>query len=104
MPRNKPIAAGLKSMIPRIPIQSQPTVQEMGMRGTQLGTALYIRVFTHDYRRLGWEEVWRAFTDRYPGMWALEVYPPESEIVNEQNIYHLWVYPDEPVGMNIRKR
>jgi hypothetical protein len=97
---NKPISLNKASKL----FPAMPSVQEMGWRSTQLGTAQYIRIYTVDYRPLGWEEVWEAFAQAYPGHWAVEVYPPADQLVNEQNIYHLFVLEGEPVGLNIRRR
>ena len=77
-----------------------------GVRGqvkTCLGTCLYLKVFTHDYRRLGWEEVWEAFSETYPDRWAVQVFPPREELVNGKNVYHLFVLPNAPTGMNIKR-
>lgn len=78
------------------------SVQEMGERQTELGTALYVRIYTPNYQQLTWDHVWHVFTDRYPGRWAIQVFPPQEELVNEQNIYHLFVLDHKPQGFNIK--
>ena len=78
-------------------------VQERNRRSTPLGSALQIKVFASDFRRLGWSEVWEAFAEKYPGQWALECYPPRNELVDGKNVYHLFVLDVEPQGLNIRK-
>jgi len=84
---------------------SEPFVQEMTERTIPgLGVVLYIRIYTNDYRRLGWEEVWETFKDRYPGKWALQVFPPGEELVNDTNMYHLFVTDYIPAGLNINRR
>lgn len=88
-------------------ISSKPTppkdthVQERGHRDTSLGQALYIRIFTPCYRQLSWSEVWSTFNDRYPGKFAVQIFPPEDELVDEQNIYHLFVLEDRPRGFSV---
>lgn len=79
-------------------------VQEMGERETSLGWALYIKVRTEDYRQLTWSEVWEAFAARYPGRWAVQSFPPAGELVDEVNVYHLFVLEGEPRGFNIKRR
>lgn len=69
---------------------------------SSFGCVLQIKVFTKDYQRLGWEEIWAAFVAAYPGKWALQVFPPESELVNGKHVYHLFVLDDEPQGLNLR--
>jgi len=79
-------------------------VQEMGYRSTSFGTVLYIRIYTHDYRQLSWTEVWGKFASSYPGQWAAQFFPPADEVIDEQNIYHLFVLEQVPRGVNINKR
>jgi hypothetical protein len=85
-------------------ITSEGTIVDCrGSQQTALGKAEYIKIFTFDYKPLGWEDVWRAFAEIFPGKWALEVYPPAKELVNGKNVYHLFVFPKEPEGMNIKR-
>lgn len=83
--------------------KSPPFVSEMGHRRTALGDALYIRIRTEDYRPLTWREVWDTFADRYPGKWAVQCFPPAEELVDEVNMYHLFVLDEPPHGFNINK-
>lgn len=78
------------------------SVQEMVERNTELGNVLYIRISTPNYQQLSWEHVWNVFKDRYPDQWAIQVFPPESELVNDTNIYHLFVLDHKPRGFNIK--
>ena len=64
----------------------------------------HLKVYTPDYRRLTWPQVWQAFQDVYPGRWALELYPPAEELVDDANVYHLWLLPEgwrPPEEMNL---
>jgi hypothetical protein len=79
-------------------------VQEIGHRKTSLGPALYIKVRTEDYRQLPWTEVWEAFASRYPGRWAAQFFPPVDSLLDEENIYHLYVLDDPPWGVDINRR
>lgn len=81
-----------------------PRIQQMGHRSTSLGEALYIRVFTPSYRLLSWREIWDCFSESYPGQWAVQVFPPADELVDEANIYHLFVLDARPRGMDISQR
>ena len=87
----------------RAPSVSRPFVQEVEYRATSLGVALYIRVRTEDYRQLSWTEVWEAFSGAYPGRWAVQFFPPSDQLVDETNLYHLYVLEDPPVGVSIRR-
>ncbi len=86
------------------PAKTPPFVQEMGERGTALGVALYIKIRTEDYRVLTWSEVWETFADRYPGKWAIQVFPPAERLVDDVNLYHLFVLEDPPAGLDICRK
>ncbi len=75
----------------------------MGGRDTQLGSATYIRIYAVGYRVLTWTEVWETFSDAFPGMWAIQAFPPEDRLVDEQNIYHLFVLDEAPRGFDIKR-
>lgn len=77
-------------------------ITERGERESCLGRVLQIKVFTADYRALPWREVWDAFAARYPGKWAVQIFPPEAALVDGKNVYHLWVMDREPQGLNLR--
>jgi hypothetical protein len=71
------------------------------------GELTYLKIYTPDYRRLGWLEVWQAFADIYPGRWALELYPPADELVNDAHVYHLWLLPEgdtPPCPLNLANK
>lgn len=84
---------------------SAPSIQMMGDRNTPLGWVQYIRIYTCDYRQLSWDEIWQTFVDSYPGKWAIQCFPPEDQVLNEENIYHLFVVDGAmDVAFNIRVR
>jgi hypothetical protein len=73
----------------------------------QWGVVTYLKIYTPEYKRLSWLQVWQAFADIYPGRWAVELYPPEEELVNDAHVYHLWMLPEGwvmPERMNLRQR
>jgi hypothetical protein len=78
------------------------SIQEREYRRTSLGLLLYILIYTPDYRRLSWSEVWEKFAERYPGRWAVQFFPPAEEVVDERNLYHLFVLEEAPWGVNVR--
>jgi hypothetical protein len=78
-------------------------IQECGYRETSFGLCLYIKIRRFDERPMSWTQVWQTFNDSYPGQWAFEMFPPECELVDEANIYHLFVLRQEPDGVNIRR-
>jgi hypothetical protein len=85
-----------------------PLVQTLdGISLPPWGEVTRLKVATADYRRLSWLQVWQAFQDVCPGRWALELYPPAEELVDDAHIYHLWLLPEgwrPPEGMNLATR
>jgi hypothetical protein len=82
-----------------------PTIQitERGFRDhTSLGRVLQLKVFTPDYRPLGWREVWEAFAAAYPGRWAVQVFPPADRLVDGKSVYHLWLLSEAPRGLDLK--
>ena len=79
-------------------------IQEIGERSTDFGMVLYIKIRRRDGAPMGWREVWDKFSDLYPDRWAVQVFPPADCLVDEANIYHLFVLEREPRGMNICRR
>lgn len=77
-------------------------ITERGYVDSCLGRVLQLKIFTKDYRQLGWREVWEKFNESYPGKWAVQCFPPASELVDGKNVYHLFVLEHEPTGLNIR--
>lgn len=80
----------------------QPVCQEMGHRETALGWALYVRIHDIQYRPMLWTQVWEKFADCYPGQAAVQVFPPADRLVDQENIYHLFVLDGGiPQGLDI---
>lgn len=79
-------------------------ITERGTRCSCLGVVLQLKIFTRDYRPLGWREIWDAFTKAYPDRWAVQAFPPAKELVDGKNVYHLFVLESEPTGLNIHSR
>ena len=77
-------------------------VTERGYSESCLGRVLQLKVFAPGYKPLSWREAWEAFAERYPGRWAVQVFPPADKLVDGKAVYHLWVLDDEPEGLNIR--
>lgn len=77
-------------------------ITSRGMIDSCLGRVEQLKIYAENYRRLGWEEVWQAFAESYPGRWAVQVFPPASSLVNGKCVYHLFVCEGEPRGLNLR--
>lgn len=78
------------------------TITERGYRESCLGRVLQIKVFAAGYRPMLWREVWEAFAAAYPGKWAVQCFPPASELVDSKCVYHLFVMEQAPDGLNLR--
>jgi hypothetical protein len=77
-------------------------ITERGMRDSCLGAVLQLKICTRDYQQLSWREIWEAFTAAYPGRWAVQVFPPRERLLDAKHVYHLFVLPEEPRGLDLR--
>lgn len=77
-------------------------ITDRDVRESCLGTVRLLKVFAPGYPNLTWHEVWEAFTEAYPGQWAVQVFPPQEQLVDSKAVYHLFVLDQEPVGLNLR--
>lgn len=88
--------------------ETRPLVQTLETFYTPpWGEITRLRIYTPDYQKLSWLQVWQAFAEIYPDRWALELYPPASELVNDAHVYHLWLLPDgcePPARMNLAEK
>lgn len=76
-------------------------VTERGYRDSCLGRVLQLKIHAPGYLPLSWREVWGAFVDRYPGRWAVQVFPPEGSLVDGKAVYHLFVTEGPLHGLDL---
>ncbi len=77
------------------PLTELAYVQAVGdYRSTAFGPVEYIKIRRYDGKPLTWREVWEVFNAARPGMWALQLFPPVEHLVDDANIYHLFVLED----------
>jgi hypothetical protein len=76
-------------------------ILECDVRNTSLGKALRIQLERYDGEPMSWEAVWEAFEAKYPGKWAAQMFPPRPSLLNGANKYHLFVFEETPVGLDI---
>lgn len=78
-------------------------IDERGTRASSFGEVVQLKVWTPGgYRPLFFDEVYDAFTARYPGRWAVEVYPPRDRLVDGKPVRHLWMLQAAPEGLDLR--
>lgn len=86
-------------------VQSQMLVQTLSTFFAEpFGRVTQVKVYTSDYQQLSWREVWDALAEVYPDQWAVELFPPARDLVDEANVYHLWLMPQDwapPPRMNL---
>jgi hypothetical protein len=76
--------------------EAMPLVQTLEtFYASPWGEITRLRIYTPDYQRLSWLQVWQTFAETYPNRWALELYPPAGELVNDAHVYHLWLLPKD---------
>ncbi|NJN53677.1 MAG: hypothetical protein HC804_02325 [Anaerolineae bacterium] len=87
---------------------AHPQVQTLETINMPLwGEVTHLKIATPEYTQLTWVQVWQAFTAVYPDRWAIELYPPVTDLVNEARVYHLWMLPEAwrpPQGMNLAQK
>jgi hypothetical protein len=55
--------------------------------------------------KITWDELQAVKNEAIePESTCIEVYPPESELVNDVNLRHLWVVPDGTFIPNLQRR
>jgi len=77
-------------------------VQELDYVLTMYGKALRIKIRRYDGAPMFWRQVWEIFEEAYPNCWAFQVFPPFQEMMDEANIYHLFVLHSRmPESLNL---
>ena len=76
-------------------------VLECDTRETVLGEAMYVRIHRDDMAPMGFRELWDLFAERYPGKWAVQVFPDANNLLDQANKYHLFVIDKAPAGLNL---
>lgn len=66
------------------------SVQRAGANG-------YIRPANRDMRPISWDELMTVKREAgLGGQWAVEVYPPDEEVIDVAPMRHLWLLPEAP--------
>lgn len=72
-------------------------VERGGMRLTvqRVSDSILVRPENRSGRPLSWEELQEAKSEAgFGGVWAVEIYPPDRDAVNVNDLRHLWVVPE----------
>jgi hypothetical protein len=76
-------------------------------RATEQGEALHLAVRRHDGAEVrGWSDLQRIKNELVdPARTAVELYPPEAEVMDQANMRHIFVLPEgTPAPFSIRGR
>ena len=71
------------------------------------GHVTYLKIYLLNYQPLSWTEIWQAVHDIYPNRWAIQLFPPVHDLINDAPIYHLWLLSEgwaPPSPMNLAHR
>lgn len=49
-------------------------------------------------------QVWQAFSEAFPGKWALQCFPPLAHYIDMTAKYHLHVFETQPQGLDLFDR
>lgn len=63
---------------------------------TSHGPAINVLIQRHDALPIPghWKEIYNIKNEVFGSeTWAVEYYPPESELIDNKNIYWIWIYP-----------
>ena len=58
------------------------------------GHVTYLKIYTPTYQPLSWTEIWQAVHDIYPNRWAIQLFPPAHDLINDAAVYHLLLLSD----------
>lgn len=85
---------------PTCRLKPQARVQTLDMYVTDWGVFRRLKIQREDGAVMSWREVWDAFNGIYPGRWAIQFFPPNANLLDEANIYHLFMVDgeDPPTG------
>ncbi len=70
------------------------------------GTAIRVLIQKHDNKPIDnhWSEIQSIKNEIFgPEIAAVEYYPKESELINDKNIYWIWIYPEGVLPKPIMK-
>jgi hypothetical protein len=83
----------------------QVQITERNWRDSALGRVLQLKLWAEGFPPLSWAQLWGAFSQAYPGCWAIQVFPPVEALVDGKCVYHLYVLPglEPPVGLDLRE-
>ncbi len=76
-------------------------VTEYGVLDTAVGPALRVQIERVDRGVMGFRELWDVFEAKFPGMWAVQLFPPRAHMFDQANRYHLHVVREEPTGLDL---
>lgn len=76
-------------------------VQTMHEKNTSFGPVTYLKVFREDDRPMSWTEIAEAVHAVYPDRWCVQFFPPADRVVDEANLYHLYMLHLSPTGVDI---
>ena len=73
---------------------------------TRVGMVQHLRVWRHDGRGgIPWDDLQAIKNDMLgEDVMAIELYPPQSDMVDEANIRHLWVVPEGFIQFGLHRR
>ena len=78
-------------------------IKERGVQESSFGPVLQLKVWAAGFPDLSWEQIQKAFNEAYPGRYAVQLFPPRESVVNGKAVYHLWVLPERPRGLDLRE-
>jgi len=69
-------------------------LQHCGLVSTPHGTLEYLKIRRRDYGTMTWREVYDRLALSHPNRWAIMFFPPTDKLIDDANIYHLYLAPE----------
>lgn len=70
-------------------------LQHCGPVATPHGQLEYLKIRRHDSKPMGWREVYDRLRLSYPNRWSIMFFPPERRCIDQANIYHVYLMPED---------
>ena len=82
-------------------IAADLAIESRGFLDSAFGRVERILIYSREGRKLLWPEICAAFNERYPGRWAIQLFPPAEMVADTINHYHLFILESAPWGLDI---
>lgn len=77
------------------------SVQVSSFTHLQFGEVIHLWIRRHDEKPMGWTELQRTKNEILGAeIMAIQVFPKQSNVIDQANMYHLWAFPEFDFGVS----